>query len=103
VTHGLFFVVHLVCLQKNTNIFLCHPCPCEDRKPEAKNLKSDSIGTEHLLLGLLSIPKSLGFSILTGAGVTQENILILLKADKMNYEEEAMHDGTYVLSSRFVQ
>jgi len=49
---------------------------------EAKSLKSNYIGTEHLLLGLLSIPKSLGFSIFTGAGVTQENIRILLKAMK---------------------
>ncbi|MFH0770568.1 MAG: ATP-dependent Clp protease ATP-binding subunit [Candidatus Peregrinibacteria bacterium] len=49
---------------------------------EAKNLKSTYIGTEHLLLGLLSIPKSLGFSIFTGAGVTQENVRILLKAMK---------------------
>ncbi len=47
---------------------------------EAKNMKSTYIGTEHLLLGLLSIPKSLGFSIFTGAGVTQENVRILLKA-----------------------
>ncbi len=49
---------------------------------EAKNLKSSYIGTEHLLLGLLSIPKSLGFSIFTGAGVTQENVRILMKAMK---------------------
>ncbi|MBM3231312.1 ATP-dependent Clp protease ATP-binding subunit [Candidatus Peregrinibacteria bacterium] len=49
---------------------------------EAKNMKSSYIGTEHLLLGLLSIPKSLGFSIFTGAGVTQENIRILLKSMK---------------------
>ncbi|HLC75830.1 MAG TPA: ATP-dependent Clp protease ATP-binding subunit [Candidatus Peribacterales bacterium] len=47
---------------------------------EAKNMKSAYIGTEHLLLGVLSIPKSLGFSILTGAGVTQENVRILLRA-----------------------
>lgn len=49
---------------------------------EAKNMKSNYIGTEHLLLGLLSIPKSLGFSIFTGAGVTQENVRILLKSMK---------------------
>ena len=49
---------------------------------EAKNMKSAYIGTEHLLLGLLSIPKSLGFSIFTGAGVTQENVRILLKSMK---------------------
>ena len=49
---------------------------------EAKNMKSSYIGTDHLLLGLLSIPKSLGFSILTGAGVTQENIRILQKSSK---------------------
>jgi len=51
---------------------------------EAKNMKSTYIGTEHLLLGLLSIPKSLGFSIFTGAGVTLENVRILLKAMKGN-------------------
>ena len=49
---------------------------------EAKSMKSAYIGTEHLLLGLLSIPKSLGFSIFTGAGVTLENVRILLKAMK---------------------
>ena len=49
---------------------------------EAKNMKSNYIGTEHLILGLLSIPKSLGFSIFTGAGVTLENVRILLKAMK---------------------
>src|SRR3989338_4922077 len=54
---------------------------------EAKNMKSNYIGTEHLLLGLLSIPKSLGFSILTGAGVTQENIRILLKATRSQSAE----------------
>jgi len=47
-------------------------------------MKSTYIGTEHLLLGILSIPKSLGFSILTGAGVTQENVRILLRASKTN-------------------
>jgi len=47
-------------------------------------MKSPYIGTEHLLLGLLSIPKSLGFSIFTGAGVTLENARILLKATKSN-------------------
>jgi len=49
---------------------------------EAKTIKSDYIGTEHLLLGLLGIPKSLGFSILTGAGVTHENVRIILRAQK---------------------
>jgi ATP-dependent Clp protease ATP-binding subunit ClpC len=49
---------------------------------EAKALQGAYIGTEHLLLGLLSIPKSLAFSIFTGAGVTLENVRILLKAAK---------------------
>ncbi len=49
---------------------------------EAKSMQSSYIGTEHLLLGLLSIPKSLAFSIFTGAGVTLENVRILLKASK---------------------
>ena len=57
---------------------------------EAKNMKSNYIGTEHLLLGLLSIPKSLGFSIFTGAGVTLENIRILLKAMK-SQDAEGKH------------
>lgn len=54
---------------------------------EAKTMKSQYIGSEHLLLGLLGIPKSLGFSILTGAGVTHENIRILLKAQKASDDE----------------
>jgi ATP-dependent Clp protease ATP-binding subunit ClpC len=49
---------------------------------EAKAAQSEYIGTEHLLLGLLSIPKSLAFSIFTGAGVTLENVRILLKSGK---------------------
>lgn len=51
---------------------------------EAKAMQSMYIGTEHLLLGLLSIPKSLAFSIFTGAGVTLENVRILLKASKLS-------------------
>ncbi len=54
---------------------------------EAKNMKGGYIGTEHLLLGLLSIPKSLGFSIFTGAGVTLENTRILLKTTKSASDE----------------
>ncbi|MBI1812932.1 ATP-dependent Clp protease ATP-binding subunit [Candidatus Peregrinibacteria bacterium] len=61
---------------------------------EAKSMKSTYIGTEHLLLGLLSIPKSLGFSIFTGAGVTQENVRILLKAMKStNIEGQHVKHG----------
>ncbi len=51
---------------------------------EAKAMQSMYIGTEHLLLGLLSIPKSLAFSIFTGAGVTLENVRILLKSSKLS-------------------
>ncbi|TSC57623.1 MAG: ATP-dependent Clp protease ATP-binding subunit ClpC [Candidatus Peregrinibacteria bacterium Greene0416_19] len=61
---------------------------------EAKNMKSPYIGTEHLLIGLLSIPKSLGFSIFTGAGVTQENVRLLLKAMKTtNIEGQHVKHG----------
>jgi len=61
---------------------------------EAKNLKGNYIGTEHLLLGLLSIPKSLAFSLFTGAGVTQENVRILLKALKeTNIEGQHVKHG----------
>jgi ATP-dependent Clp protease ATP-binding subunit ClpC len=57
---------------------------------EAKTMQSPYIGSEHLLLGLLSIPKSLAFSIFTGAGVTLENVRILLKASKSG-EIEGQH------------
>ncbi len=61
---------------------------------EAKALKSPYIGTEHLLLGLLSIPKSLGFSICTGAGITLENVRIILKAMKsQNIESKHVKHG----------
>ena len=54
---------------------------------EAKNMKSTYIGSEHLLLGLLSIPKSLGFSIFTGAGITLENVRIIIKSMKTQNAE----------------
>ncbi len=64
---------------------------------EAKTMQSAYIGTEHLLLGLLSIPKSLGFSLFTGAGVTLENVRILLKASKTsNIEGKHVKHGLSV-------
>jgi len=48
------------------------------------------IGTEHLLVGLLSNPRSLAFSILTGAGVSLENVRMILNASS-NREPEGKH------------
>jgi ATP-dependent Clp protease ATP-binding subunit ClpA len=50
---------------------------------EAKTMKSQYIGSEHLLLGLLGIPKSLGFSILTGAGVTPKIFVFFSRRKKV--------------------
>ena len=38
------------------------------------------IGSEHLLIGLLNNPRSLAFSILTGAGVSLENVRMILNS-----------------------
>ena len=46
------------------------------------------IGSEHLLVGLLSNPRSLAFSILTGAGVSLENVRLIL-GSASNQEPEA--------------
>jgi len=46
------------------------------------------IGSEHLLIGLLSNPRSLAFSILTGAGVSLENVRMILNSAN-NQEPEA--------------
>jgi ATP-dependent Clp protease ATP-binding subunit ClpC len=46
------------------------------------------IGSEHLLIGLLSNPRSLAFSILTGAGVSLENVRMILNS-ATNHEPEA--------------
>ena len=46
------------------------------------------IGSEHLLVGLLSNPRSLAFSILTGAGVSLENVRMILNSAS-NQEPEA--------------
>jgi len=48
------------------------------------------IGSEHLLIGLLSNPRSLAFSILTGAGVSLENVRMILNS-AANQEPEAKH------------
>lgn len=46
------------------------------------------IGSEHLLIGLLSNPRSLAFSILTGAGVSLENVKMILNSAS-NQEPES--------------
>jgi len=46
------------------------------------------IGSEHLLIGLLSNPRSLAFSILTGAGVSLENVRMILNS-AANQEPES--------------
>lgn len=46
------------------------------------------IGSEHLLMGLLSNPRSLAFSMLTGAGVSLENIKMILNSTN-NQEPES--------------
>ena len=46
------------------------------------------IGSEHLLIGLLSNPRSLAFSILTGAGVSLENVRMILNSAS-NQQPEA--------------
>ena len=46
------------------------------------------IGSEHLLIGLLNNPRSLAFSILTGAGVSLENVRMILNSAS-NQQPEA--------------
>ena len=71
---------------------------------EAKSMQSTYIGTEHLLLGLLSIPKSLAFSIFTGAGVTLENVRILLKASKTtNIEGKHVKHGLSIFLHTIIE
>ena len=51
---------------------------------EAKKANLNFIGTEHLLLAILSLPKSLGCSVLLGIGVSYENVLNVIKATGKN-------------------
>ncbi len=52
------------------------------------------IGSEHLLIGLLSNPRSLAFSILTGAGVSLENVrMILSSASNQEPESKQVQHG----------
>jgi len=52
------------------------------------------IGSEHLLIGLLSNPRSLAFSILTGAGVSLENVrMILTSASNQQPEAKQIQHG----------
>lgn len=48
------------------------------------------IGSEHLLIGILSNPRCLGFSILTGAGVSLENVRMILSSASAQ-EPEGQH------------
>lgn len=52
------------------------------------------IGSEHLMIGLLSNPRSLAFSILTGAGVSLENVrMILSSASNQEPESKQVQHG----------
>ena len=52
------------------------------------------IGSEHLLIGLLNNPRSLAFSILTGAGVSLENVkMILDSASNQKPEAKEIQHG----------
>ncbi len=57
---------------------------------ESRKLNLPYIGSEHLLIGLLSNPRSLAFSILTGAGISLENVRMILHSAS-NQEPEAKH------------
>ncbi|MEK7544721.1 MAG: ATP-dependent Clp protease ATP-binding subunit [Patescibacteria group bacterium] len=46
---------------------------------KAQEAKLNYVGTEHILLGILSQPNSLGASILLGFGVSLENVNLVLK------------------------
>ncbi len=55
---------------------------------ESRKQSLPYIGSEHLLIGLLSNPRCLAFSILTGAGVSLENVRMILNSAS-NQEPEA--------------
>ncbi len=55
---------------------------------ESRKQSLPYIGSEHLLIGLLGNPRSLAFSILTGAGVSLENVRMILSSAS-NQEPEA--------------
>lgn len=61
---------------------------------ESRKLGLPYIGSEHLLIGLLSNPRSLAFSILTGAGVSLENVrMILNSASNQQPESKQIQHG----------
>ncbi len=65
---------------------------------EAKKAKLHYIGTEHLLLGVLSVPQSLGCSILLGLGIGYESVKIVLKAAGQKGDQSLAHSqiSTYL-------
>lgn len=62
------------------------------------------IGSEHLLIGLLSNPRSLAFSILTGAGVSLENVrMILNSASNSQPEAKNIQHGLSSYLTRIIE
>ena len=45
----------------------------------AKKTQTDYVGTEHILIGILSQPNSLGATILMNFGVSLDNVNLVLK------------------------
>lgn len=68
---------------------------------KAKESKRNYVGTEHVLMGVLSQKQSLGATILSGFGVNLENVDMVIKSvGRVNAPQAATHNGWGGLSGK---
>jgi ATP-dependent Clp protease ATP-binding subunit ClpC len=68
---------------------------------KAKEAKRNYVGTEHVLMGVLSQKQSLGATILSGFGVNLENVDMVIKSvGRVNAPQSATHNGWGGLSGK---
>lgn len=68
---------------------------------KAKEAKRNYVGTEHMLMGVLSQKQSLGATILAGFGVSLENVdLVIKNVGRVNAPQSSPQDGWGGLSGK---
>jgi ATP-dependent Clp protease ATP-binding subunit ClpC len=70
---------------------------------EAKKAKLNFIGTEHLLLAILSLPKSLGCSVLLGIGVSYENAANVIKVTGNKGDSTLAHSNISTYLAKVIE
>jgi len=69
----------------------------------ARYMGASHLGTEHILLGILSVAESLGYNILANFGITLEKVHLILNFSKYQGEHEVTQEGLSVAAQKSIE